>query len=323
MRSLEENNWDIQFFPDGPAGEKGLDTSFYWARPCNNTINFFQKVKSLWSEEGDQNLKALMNVVGWEMADGDGRLRLKQFTPTPFVGWEDYLDWESDNFSNETALNILYNKTAAIHMTCVEPNLMTFMARSLGAWGNLEQYYTGDRKFLGIKGLEGDFDHITKVIGFAAKVALDTHRSFIFPSSTTITQARKNAAGGSDYVKVEDFPAYRVVDPSSLDHLTMHTTESMFLNNRARFTDKALTSDTIIMGNGHSAKDPSNGKPIVVKTIIDKPNIEVVWLDMGNGRWWDLDASGAMVEYTKDVLTSLRTCGNVNEEKFECSKRCV
>ncbi|KAF3931504.1 hypothetical protein ABW19_dt0205447 [Dactylella cylindrospora] len=324
MANMEQTSWDIQFFPGARHGVKGLDSSFYWARPTKYAIEFFKRVKKNWTEAGDQDLNSLMNIVGFEMYSGDGTLKLKVLLPEPFKDWEDYLDWEPENFNNLAAIKKMQNQTAAIHMTCVEPSLRTYMARNLGAWYDVESYYTGKRKFLGVKGLEGDVAHASKIVGFAAKVAMDTRRTLIFPSNVILTQARKNAAtGAADYVKVPVFPAYRLVDPSSLDKLNLHMVESMYLHNRARFTTVEPSQEIIIMGNGHSAKDPLDGRPVVVKTINDMPNTDVVWLDMGSGRWWDLDASGAMAEYTKDVLTALRTCQNANEETFECNKRCT
>ncbi|KAF3920474.1 hypothetical protein ABW20_dc0106369 [Dactylellina cionopaga] len=324
MLPMEETSWDIQFFPGLMKGAKGLDTSFYWARPNKYTIEFFNRVKKDWKEAGDQDINSLMNIIAFEMSNGAGTLKLKVLGPSPFKSWGDYLEWEPKNFNNKDAINTLQKKTAVVRMTCVEPHLRTYIARNFGAWYDVESYYTGKRKFLGVKGLEGDASHAARIIGFAAKVAMDTSRTLIFPSSAILTQARKNAtSGASDYVKVPEFPAYRIIDPSSLNSLNLHIVEAMYLNNRARYTTQVPTQDTIIMGNGHSVKDPKDGNPVVVKTINDKPDIEIIWLDMGSGRWWDLDASGAMALYTKEVQATIRACSNANEETFDCNKRCL
>ncbi|KAF3916151.1 hypothetical protein AA313_de0203945 [Arthrobotrys entomopaga] len=324
MLPIDEPAWDIQFAPGLGRGEKGLDANFFYVRATKYAKEFFRRVKNNYSEMGDQDLTTLMNVVAFEMANGDGTLRLKILPSLPFKSWGDFIQWEEDNFNDPKAINIMQNKTSLIHMTCVESDYRTYLARNFGAWTNVESYYTGKRKFLGVKGLEGDVHHASRIIGFAAKVAMDTHRTLIFPSSAILTQARKNeTTGGSDYVKVPEFPAYRIIDPSSLDALSLHVVEAMYLNNRARFTDVIPTQETIIMGNGHSAKDPKTNKPVVVQTITDMKDTEIVWLDMGSGRWWDLDASGAMATYTKEVQKTIRTCTNANEELFECGKRCL
>ncbi|EPS38910.1 hypothetical protein H072_7338 [Dactylellina haptotyla CBS 200.50] len=325
MLPMDEPAWDIQFAPGPAKGAKGLDASFFWARPNKYTREFFRRVKNNWSESGDQDLNSLMNIVAFEMSNGQATLKLKILGTAPFKSWGDYIEWESKNFNNKDAINTLYNQTAAVHMTCVEPQLRPYLARNFGAWTDVESYYTGSRKFLGVKGLEGDASHASRIIGFAAKVAMDTQRTLIFPSSAILTQARKNAnTGASDYVTVPEFPAYRIVDPSSLDNLNLHVVEAMYLNNKARYTRQVPSQDVIIMGNGHSVKDPKDGKPVVVRTIKEeKKDIEVVWLDMGSGRWWDLDASGAMALYTKDVQATIKSCTNANEESFECDKRCV
>ncbi|KAK6511751.1 hypothetical protein TWF481_000657 [Arthrobotrys musiformis] len=324
MKSQDESDWDIQFFPGPARGSKGIDSSYFFARPNEQTKEFFKRVKDNWRETGDQDINSLMNIVAFEMSGGNGDLNLKILGSREFRGWGDMIEWESKNFNNKDAINVIQNETSAVHMTCVEPDMRNYMARNFGAWYDVESYYSGKRKFLAVKGLEGDASHASKIIGFAAKVAIDTSRTLIFPSSAILTQARKNAqTGASDYVTVPEFPAYRIVDPSSLYNLNLHIVEAMYLNNRARYTDAPLTQDTIIMGNGHSAKDPNTGKPVVVKSITDKAGIDIIWLDMGSGRWWDLDASGAMATYTKDVQNAIKSCANANEESFECNKRCV
>ncbi|KAK6529380.1 hypothetical protein TWF281_008556 [Arthrobotrys megalospora] len=324
MLPLDEPAWDIQFFPGPGRGSKGIDASFFYARPNQYTKEFFRRVKNSWKETGDQDINSLMNVVAFEMSSGDGTLKLKILGSKPFRAWGDMIEWESKNFNNKDAINAIQNETAAVHMTCVEPSIRNYMARNFGAWYDVESYYSGKRKFLAVKGLEGDVNHASRIIGFAAKVAIDSVRTLIFPSSAILTQARKNAqTGASDYVTVPEFPAYRIVNPSSLYDLELRIVEAMYLNNRARYTKEPLSQETIIMGNGHSAKDPATGKPVVVKTVLDKANIDIIWLDMGSGRWWDLDASGAMAAYTKEVQAVIKTCSNANEETFECNKRCV
>ncbi|KAJ6259600.1 hypothetical protein Dda_5238 [Drechslerella dactyloides] len=324
MAPLSDSTWDIQFFPGPEKAEKGLDASFFWARPSKYTKQLFKKVRDNWSESGDADINSLMNIFAFEMSGGAGTLKLSILDTVSFKAWGDFIDWEQKYFNNKVAINALHNKTAVVHLTCVEPSLRTYIARNFGAWFNVENYYTGKRKFLAIKGLEGDVNHASRIIGFALKVAMDTHRTLIFPSSAILTQARKNnKTGAADYVTVPEFPAYRIIDPASLDNLDIHIVESMYLNNRARYTKDLLSEDIIIMGNGHSVKDPLDGKPVVVREIIDKPEVDIVWLDMGSGRWWDLDASGNMAKYTKDVQSVIRTCGNANEEFFACNKRCV
>ncbi|KAK6353911.1 hypothetical protein TWF730_008332 [Orbilia blumenaviensis] len=324
MMTLDEPDWDIQFFPGPARGSKGLDSSFFFARPNEHTKEFFRRVKKNWRETGDQDLNSLMNVVAFEMSSGDGTLNLKMLGSRQFRGWGDMIEWESKNFNNKEVINTLRNETSVVHMTCVEPSMRSYIARNFGAWYDVESYYSGKRKFLAVKGLEGDPTHASRIIGFAAKVAIDSIRTLIFPSSAILTQARKNPkTGASDYVTVPEFPAYRIVSPSSLYTLDLRIVEAMYLNNRARYTDEPLSQETIIMGNGHSAKDPTTGKPVVVKTILDKADIDIIWLDMGSGRWWDLDASGAMAAYTKEVQDVIKSCSNANEEFFECNKRCV
>ncbi|EWC44299.1 hypothetical protein DRE_01125 [Drechslerella stenobrocha 248] len=324
MYPLSNPSWDIQFFPGPGKAQQGLDSSFFWARPNQQTKMFFNKVKENWSESGDQNINSLMNVVAFEMANGAATLNLHILPTLAFKSWGDFLTWEPKYFDDKVAISAMQNKTAAIHTTCVDPSMRTYLARNFGAWCNVESYYSGKKRFIGVKGLEGDVSHASKIIGFAAKVAMDTHRTLIFPSSATITQARKNeTTGAADYVTVKNFPAYRIVDPSSLDSLTLRVVEAMYLNNRARYTTESLSEETLIMGNGHSAKDPMDGKPVVVKTINDKTDVDIIWMDMGNGRWWDLDASGNMATYTKEVQAAIKVCGNANEEKFVCGKRCL
>ncbi|EGX49891.1 hypothetical protein AOL_s00076g532 [Orbilia oligospora ATCC 24927] len=324
MLPLSDPDWDIQFFPGPARGAKGIDASFFYARPNEPTKEFFKRVKKNWKESGDQDLNSLMNVMAFEMFSGDGTLKMKILGSKEFRGWGDMIEWESKNYNNYAAMNIIQNETAVVHMTCVEPSLRSYIARNFGAWYDVESYYSGKRKFLAVKGLEGDASHASKIIGFAAKVAMDSYRTLIFPSSAILTQARKNAqTGASDYVTVPEFPAYRIVNPSSLYPLSLRLVEATYLNNRARYTDEHLTEDTIIMGNGHSAKDPTTGKPVVVKTVLDKAKVDIIWLDMGSGRWWDLDASGAMASYTREVQNVIKTCSNANEEFFECDKRCI
>ncbi|KAF3910344.1 hypothetical protein ABW21_db0209255 [Orbilia brochopaga] len=324
MAPLSETSWDMQFFPGPGKAQKGLDASFFYARPSKYTKEFFKKVQNDWREAGDQDINSLMNVVAFEMTDGAGTLNLKILDTVRFKSWGDFIQWEQKSFNNKVAISNLQKKTSVIHMTCVEPSLRTYLARNFGAWYNVENYYTGKRKFLGVKGLEGDVLHASRIIGFALKVAMDTHRTLIFPSSAILTQARKNnQTGASDYVTVPEFPAYRIIDPASLGHLDIHIVEAMYLNNRARYSNEVLSEDNIIMGNGHSVKDPLDGKPVVVREITAKPDIDVIWLDMGSGRWWDIDASGNMARYTKEVQSAIRTCGNANEESFACNKRCV
>jgi hypothetical protein len=241
MLPLSNDTWDVQFQPDFPPPSGQLNIGWFFARTSSATLQFFERSFARWNETQAWD-QVVMNEIASDMeranyseTDGGSRLRIHRLDMSRFRNFM-LVPWANALFGNEAQAASFVNESTAIHFTCIQQNLKTYMGLNFGGFADVDGYYSNATSLLRVANISGTSDAIHRQVAFALQVAAMTHRTLIWPDSVSVLQQHKDdATDQSLYDLVPNFPGVLAIDYDMAEKAGFSLVEGRYLQNRQQY----------------------------------------------------------------------------------------
>ncbi|KAF3920307.1 hypothetical protein AA313_de0209935 [Arthrobotrys entomopaga] len=313
------DNWDVQFMEE----DNKLDPGFWVSRPTPENRAYLQGVHKLLKDKANKGVGATYLLR--EGLRGIS-LRYNLLDRDDFKSWSDHQAWESKNFATEPQIDLLIQKTTAIHFTCIDKAVRSYFGKLYGGWSDYNGYYSNVRgRYISLTKMSGTKEQLLNMIALAVQLAIHSERILILPYVVEITQKRMKKVGPDivpEYTRNPNFPFYRVVDINSVEKL-VDIVEASFALNREKYTERNIYVKTLLLREDLLDMEIDTKVPKLLSTIQKLGDAEVVSIDMQNFEMKDAIFFEDNWTYTHAVKQKLKVCANIEEKETSCDKRCT
>jgi len=180
------------------------------------------------------------------------------------------LGWEG-TFGQPQATQNLVSESTTLHFACVEQSLKTYFGYYFGGFGDMDDYYTKPPSLLGTVNIAGMLDAVHAQVAFAAQLAREMRRTFIWPDTINLMQKRYDEEKGETILEhCARQPGIRTISWESAHEGGLVSVEGNYLTNFKRVNNAEL--ETVYL----NAYTPI---PILKETISKLSWMQVAILD--------------------------------------------